>query len=214
MKEIDFLPQSFHDAWVRRLRTRRNAWFCLVLAISLGLLHFTTAARARKAEAALNEFQVRTGRQQTERARVEALHARKQMLEANAALISQLDDDAPVDAVIGTVTQLMTESMALRGISLEVQPATEAGAAGVPADANAARDLDPINGRGRTELVLSGVAASDVEVGAFFGKLGANPLFEDVRLLYSRDAEHAGRQMREFELRSRIKRVSVARQAN
>jgi hypothetical protein len=212
MKEIDFLPRSFYDAWIRRRQTQRNVCLCVVLAISLGLLHFTTAARVRKAEAALAGFHAQMGEHQSERSRVEALHARKQLLEAHAALISELDDDAPVDAVIGTVTQLMTESMALRGITLQVQPAAgnDPGKPGVP-DAIGGKPVDFVTSRGRTELVLSGVAATDVEVGIFFGKLAASPFFEDVRLMYSRDAEQAGRQMREFELRSLVKRVSIVK---
>jgi len=69
--------------------------------------------------------------------------------------------------------------------------------------------VDALLDRGRTEVVLRAVAATDVEIGIFFGKLTASPLFDDIRLGFSREMERAGRAMREFELKIAVKRVTL-----
>ncbi len=209
MKELDFLPQSFHEAIRRRRRTRRNLVYSLAVVTALAVLNGLMRSEIRTAEAALSTFREGSGLRGTQRARLVALKQVRASLRTRAELLSRLDDDAPVDAVIAEIRRQMNPGMALRSISIRsgggetVQPPGVAAA--VPPLVTGS---PPVNGG--MEGVLQGVAPSDVDVGTFFGRLSSSPLLEEVRLSYSREAQQSGRSMREFELKFRIRRVALA----
>jgi Fimbrial assembly protein (PilN) len=207
MKEIDFLPIQFHKTLIKRHRTRRNVWFCLALGTSLAMLHGVGVTRIRSAQASLDSIRISDGERLARRMKLRDLQAKRETLAQRAGLISQLDDNAPLDVVLSEITKLMSESMALKKISLEtLKPAKPEGK-----DKNEpmaeSKKSDPLLDRGNTEMALSAVAANDVEVGIFFGRLSSSPLFENVRLSFSRELEQSGRAMREFELKFSVKRV-------
>ncbi len=70
----------------------------------------------------------------------------------------------------------------------------------------------PVTGGGsmppvhQTRLIIRGVAPSDIEVANFIGDLASNPLFEGIRMGYSRVGEHAGCNVRQFEVRLMVAR--------
>jgi hypothetical protein len=91
--------------------------------------------------------------------------------------------------------------MAVRSLSLEIQPVVPEGA----------EEIDPVLDRGPTRLVLRGEASSDIQVGIFVGKLSACQLFDDVQLKFSREAESPGALDRAFELAFTVKRIALDR---
>lgn len=199
MKDIDFLPQVFHAAMRRRRQFRRNSVYALALIGAMSVLHSVSTARLRTAEAALAIVQTGDAERLALQARIDGLEARCQTLRKQVGLLAVLDDDAPLDAILGEITRRMTRSMSLRGLTL--QSVRAALATEVPAGTTPAQK--------GTELTIRAVAASDVEVGVFFGKLSSCPLFDEVRLSYSKEVEFQGRLMREFELKLVVRPVQL-----
>ena len=111
MKELDFLPQTYRDAVRRRRQTRRNLYYGLALAFALVGLHVSNASRIRSAEATLTALLFDGGTWESARGQVMALEARKALLQRRAALINELEDDAPLDAIIGEIAPLLSESI-------------------------------------------------------------------------------------------------------
>jgi hypothetical protein len=56
---------------------------------------------------------------------------------------------------------------------------------------------------------LTGIAPTDMAVWIFFGKMSASLLFEQVEMVFCRQAEEAERQVRVFELSFVLKRIAV-----
>jgi len=209
MKEIDFLPAQFHETLLRRRRTRRHICFCLGLGAGLIMLHGVGVSRIRTAQASLDAIRISDGERLVRRMKLRDLQAKRETLTQNAGLISQLDDNAPLDVILSEITKLMSDSMAFRKLSLETlaSPKPEKDKNDPTAES---KKPDLLLDRGSTEMVLSAVAANDVEIGIFFGRLSSSPLFENVRLGFSREMEQTGRAMREFELRFAVKRVAFS----
>lgn len=203
MKEIDFLPQSYHEANRRRNHNRRNLLYCFAVFTILAVMHGLTASQIRSAEAALNVMRSGANLRGTQRARIDGLKRIRSVLQSNAEVVNELVDDAPMDAVIAEINRLMGPTTAFRSVS--IRPVSEPDA---PSKSEK-KEIDPVRQHGRTEGVLVGVAANDVEVGTFFGRLSSCPLLNDVRLSYSHETELSGRSMREFELKFAIRRVAM-----
>jgi hypothetical protein len=53
MKELDFLPPTFHQAIRRRRQMRQNVWMALGLAAAMAALHILDVTHVRPAEAAI-----------------------------------------------------------------------------------------------------------------------------------------------------------------
>ena len=109
--------------------------------------------------------------------------------------------------LIAEINKLMGPTTALR--SLSIRPISEPETA-VKSDK---KEPDLVRQHNRCEGVLQGVAASDVEVGTFFGRLSSCPLLDKVRLSYSHEIELSGRSMREFELKFALRRVALPEKA-
>jgi hypothetical protein len=191
MKELDFLPRSYHQRLSRRAQTRRNILMCLVLFTAMLSLHGLNLTRIRAAQAALNELHNGSGGWRSARSQFAELESRKALCRRRLDLINRLEDAAPPDAVMGEATRLLAEPMAMTGFSLDATATDKTAAAGsIP-----------------TRVRIAAVAATDVEVGMFLGKLSACPLFSDVTLSFSRDAHNTGRKMREFEVKFTLRPV-------
>jgi len=202
VKNIDFLPASFHEAVRRRCLNRRNTLLSMALATGLIGLHVTNDSRLRTAKAALQTLQADDALHEQQQARMEVLTIRKRILSQRQALISELDDDASCDAILAEITRLLSDEMAVRSLFLEIQPIVPGGD----------EEIDPVRDRGPTQLVLKGEAGSDVQIGIFIGKLSACQLFDEVQLKFSRAAALPGSLDREFELAFTVKRIALDRQ--
>ncbi len=201
MKELDFLPQSYHDAARRRVEFRRNVFMTLGLVLAMACLHGLNLVRVQSAEAALAALRNGQGGWQSARSLVASLEARKALGQQRLELINRLEDAAPLDAAIGELAGLLTESMAISGLYVNTTvPAA-------PPAPGQAIDREVPSAPATTWVRMTGMAANDVEVGIFLGKLGACPLFSDVTLSFSRDARNAGKRMREFEVKFTLRPV-------
>lgn len=205
MKNVDLLPQRYVDRLTRRRYRRRNLLWSLTVLGALGLLYLMTDARIRAASARLAEYQEEQELQERTQTRWEALRYRKAELQRQSDVIDRVDDDAPVDLVMAELSGFLNEAMAIRAIELErVEDDTAHLAALAEQDASEST-------RTVTRVRLEGVAPSDVDIGMFYGKLSASPLFEKVELRYTRERVEANRVMRAFEVCFRIVAINVSR---
>jgi hypothetical protein len=62
---------------------------------------------------------------------------------------------------------------------------------------------------GPIEVRLTAVAADDMEIGIFIGRLSTCPLFEDIRMVFSQETQDEQQPMREFQLTFTVKRVEI-----
>ena len=203
MKELDFLPKSFHDAARRRMRNRTNLILSAAEAGSWATLCVFNATRLRSAQAALNVLKSTEDARFAQQVRLDVLQERRDTFQKNAALIERLDDDAPLHVVLAEITRLMTDSMQVRSIELSVEPL--AGDGKTP--------VDPLMDRESTAATLRGLAKSDVDVGIFFGRLSESPIFDNAALGFSRGQGDGLDGAREFELSFRVRRVSIAKES-
>jgi hypothetical protein len=129
-----------------------------------------------------------------------ALLAEKAVFERKAALVSQLDDPAPLDAAAEQVARLAGDSVSILTLRVDGGTAPSAG------DRDGAVNLTSPSVR----VLLTGVAASDVDVGIFMGKLALSPLFSHVKLSFTRETRRDGEHTREFEIRFTIRAAEAA----
>jgi hypothetical protein len=202
VKDLDFLPASFHVAARQRQMNRRNTALSICVAIALLSLHFVNESRLRAAQAALQTLQSDSIARENQAARLEVLTVRKQVLSQRQGVIDELDDDAPLDIVLAEIARMLSKQMKVQSLILEVQPFVTDGK----------RTVDRTVTRGPTRIMMQGEARSDVEVGILVGKLSACQLFEDVRLKFSRAAGTSSVLEREFEVTFGVKRVALNRQ--
>ena len=189
MKELDFLPQSFHEAVRQRRQFRRNILFSIGLLIALGSLHVVNQKRIRTAEACLSTLCSGSGSFQNARQLIDSLRIRKDVLAERAALLNRLEDGAPLDAIMGEISRLMGDPMAIRTLQIETErPADDHAGAGNLQGGKTTNDQTPqpsaVPRPGATKVQLTAVAANDMEIGVFLGRLSTCPLFEDIRMAF------------------------------
>jgi hypothetical protein len=189
MKELDFIHSSFRETAQRRRRTQRNTRYLVGLVFALGCLHILGVSRMRSSEATLAAF--RTG-DEARHLQLGAIDAKTNVLEGKLEMMSQIDDDAPLDAC------------SRRSASTDEPIAIAADSTVSPCPATDRTTPGPGN-HGSAWL-----AATDVQVGVLLGRLTESPLFDDVRMRFSRQAEVDGREMREFELKFKVRRVAIS----
>ncbi len=215
MKELDFLPQSFHQAIARRREHRRNVMLSIALVVAMSMLHIVNHRRISSAQAALASLRSASGSFQNARALAESYRARKTVLQQQADLLDRLEDSAPPDAVLAEITRYMTKAMGLRAMQTEsresVPQAVEVRRSRNRSqpEAQEAPEVVTVPHREPTQVRLTGVAASDLEVGVFFGRLSSSPMFDNVQMVFSQETTVDEQPMREFQLTFEVKRIEI-----
>jgi hypothetical protein len=214
MKELDFLPQSFHEAVRQRRQLRRNILSSIGLLIALGSLHVVNQERIRTAEACLSTLHSGSGSFENARLLIDSLRVRKDLLAQRAALLDRLEDGTPLDAIMGEISRLMGDPMAIRTLEITAKrPADQQTGAGSPNRPRNTNDQTQQNSAvpipGPIEVRLTAVAANDMEIGIFLGRLSTCPLFEDIRMVFSQETQDEQQPMREFQLTFTVKRVEI-----
>lgn len=207
MKELNFLPQCYVANARRKRQNRRNGLMCTGLILALVSLHILNITRIRSAEASLVSLQNGTGGWKSAQDQLRTLETKKAFYRHQIDLLNKLDDAAPVDAAIGELTQLLTDTMAIQTLLIDTKPPPNT--MSTPPPGTPAPTTPPPAPAG-TRAVLTGMAVNDVDVGIFLGKLSSCPLFTDVALSYSRETHHSGRLMREFEVKFVLRPVEAA----
>jgi len=122
MKELDFLPESFHQARRRSRLMRRNALYSLALAAAFASVHAINASHLRSARAGLARLRTDARATALHRRRLQALHASRHTLADRLHLVTRLDDDAPLDLVLAEVAAHMNDAIAIRSLQVKTLP--------------------------------------------------------------------------------------------
>lgn len=218
MKELDFLPQSYHQAAQRRLQLRRNGLLSLLVAACLLGLHGVNQSRLHSAQAALTSLQAGNKAFDNALKLMSNLTERRKRLSEQANLLDRLEDNAPLDVIAAEITRVMPASMAIRRLETETEPIADKQSSHDEGKKRKKKRKDPAPEDradapqyGPLQVRLTGIAASDMDVGILYGSLSRSELFADLGMEYSREVMAKGHLMREFQLTLLVKRVAIER---
>lgn len=188
MREVDFLPESYHRSLRLRRSLIRQGWLmgALLLAAVLRAVLLRHHASAAAAEATRVQAQVLAANVQL--AEADALMKAKALWAARERQIESLGAHVGAARVLAALDEAMPGGVALTDLQFDEdgRPSTTA-----PATAPAVR---------RLRVRVEGVAVTAGELQKFVGKLGGQPFFEGVTVGFSRDVIESGRAVRQFEL--------------
>jgi Tfp pilus assembly protein PilN len=205
MPQADFLPERVRQQRQRRQRLTRQAYLVLACIAALGLLGWLRQGRVQQARAELTDQRARMQEAESRIARIPRLERELADLRIKQQIDRELGSRTDTTAVLAELCRLMPETMSM--ISLELKPVEirrkimpsnrgRSGGRAVSAD-RAGRPATKIERR--LQLVLTGMASSDVDVANFIGQLSASPLFEDVNIGYTKTINHQDRSARQFQ---------------
>lgn len=203
--EVDFLPERIRQHRARRRRLLRQGYCLAVYVAAICALGYTRQARIATAKGELARLEERAGLVEREAATIPKLRSQMSDLLIKKRIDEELGSRADCTAVLAELCRLLPENMALvslemRPVTLQVdasgpvrQPSNRAGASGADASRGQSKGLVR-----RAQVVLVGLAPSDVDVANFIGQLAASCLFEDVNMSYAKTVVFQGRLAREF----------------
>lgn len=195
MNTVNFLPASFQQDRQRRRRVRRQ--WALILLTLLAIAGWYVFASGRQSGLELQALSL-----EKQADAVQALATQAVQLQEHRALLRQkvrvkqeLAQPISHTQVIALLGSLLPEratltSMVILGRKPNL-PDPTAATGRTPTASRAATDPDNLR------VSLSVLATNDLDIAAFLSALGTNPLFENVKLLYTRATEVNQSPMRE-----------------
>jgi len=202
-RNIDFLPDRIKTQRTRRASLIRQGY---LLAICLGALLVLGYVRQMGIRSAKGELAVVQERGENMQRQLEIRKSLEHQL-AELMLLKKIDDTlgsrvVAVD-VLAELNRLVPESVALTEFNLETVKVCIP-IQSIETDRSSSRVVSA-GGKKMTrevqrfQLILTGIAPSDVDIANFIGQLSASPLFEDVHMGYAKDVVLRGRTAREFQ---------------
>lgn len=197
MRELEFLPPSYHQTHRRKRVVAFQGWIFIVLILGLGTWVGLAQHNVRATESAVAALQQQ----------LDLTHADQRDLAEKENLLRKLKDQEQLIASLGyhvdmtrllqTMDSLMPKEMSLLEFecTTEEQPRQAASVAAVRTPADAHRDMDR-----RLRVRLRGLAPSDQDFANFLTGVGNVPFFDQVSVKYARDISDNGHILREFEV--------------
>ncbi|HDZ22791.1 hypothetical protein LCGC14_0321060 [marine sediment metagenome] len=203
MTIVDFLPEHIRIQRARRRRLIREGYLlaiCLVTMVALGYVRHGRIAQAQGEVALLAERSTTVQAQLSMRADLEAQQAElriKQRIDEHlGSRVSALD-------ILGELQQLTSARLTLTSMTIHVTEFRLPVSSGVDRSGSlrvASKGELELPAYRRVRLVVTGLAPSDIDVANFIGQLAASPLFEDVRMGYTKTVVHEHHEAREFQV--------------
>ena len=203
MAIVDFLPEQIRIQRARRRRLIRQGYLlaiCLAALTALGYVRHGRIAQAHGEVGLLTERSTTVQAQLAMRADLEAQQAEllvKQRIDEHlGSRVSALD-------VLGELQQLTSARLTLTSMTIHATELRLPVTPGVDRSGSlrvASEGGPELPAYRRVRLVLSGLAPSDIDVANFIGQLAASPLFEDVRMGYTKTVVHEHHEAREFQV--------------
>lgn len=203
MNEVEFLPERIRAQRARSRRLTRQGY--LLACVVAGMCVLSVARQGRLAEAKAELATLESSQSNMDRQVAMIAPLERQM--ADLLIKKRIDDElgsrTDCTAVLAELAKLMPVNMTLTAFDLRtVEIAADKIKAGSGLARSAGSAETGANGETvvrRSRLVITGVAATDVDVANFIGQLSASPLFEDVNMGYAKTVNINGRQGREFQ---------------
>ncbi len=201
MNTIDFLPERIRLKRERRRRLASQGCLLVVCFAALVVLGWFRQGKISQAKAELSLLQSRASNVQRQIETKKLLEKQLGELMIKKRIQEHLGSRARILDIMGELQRLVPPSMALTNLDLETKeisvPIASVGDVG-PRARNAGGNKPKTRKIKRLQLVLTGLAPTDVEVANFIGQMSASPLLEDVNMGYARTVEYRGRTAREF----------------
>lgn len=212
MSTINLLPEDYLH---RRAQQRANilclGLFSVVMASVVGaaVVGERKARETRQVREQINREYEEAGRLITQ---LQQLEAKKQQVLAKAQVASELRERVLRSYLLASVTNAMSEGMAIRALNLTTtvlhsEPAKPAATAGTKFQSRGVlRDKapEPASDANRVQtavqLEVIGLAKTDVQVAQFISRMSANALVQSVDLEYSAEADYQKVKVREFKV--------------
>ena len=203
---IDFLPERMKARRARNRRILRQVNLLVLAAATFAAWLYFSDRRVARAAAEMNLLKDRSANVQNLLLQRDLLEKQQGTLLIKERIGSRLGSRAGVLDVLCELQRLLPPGVSLTTLNLDgVQ---------VTSTAELVRDHSPLPPGAapresvvtRLQLVLTGIAPSDVDVATFIGQIAASPLFEDVNMGYIRNQVVQGRRAREFQVSCHVVR--------
>ena len=207
MTYVNLLPEEY----VARRKQRRtnllcSILFCLVMAGVLGatLVSEQTRRRTRSVNDRVNESYRQAGQLIQQ---LQSLEATKGQMVGKANLTAELLERVPRSYLLATVTNALPPGGSLLKFDLETQRRSTTIVSGGSSRYSQSGGKTAATDRGQLEvrLVVTGLAATDVEVAKFIAQMAKCPLMESVDLVYSEEKKISGSMVRTFQVEMQLK---------
>ena len=203
MEQADFLPESIRLQRARRKRLARQGYLLAACLACLVLLSYVRHGRVAQARADLAELDACVASQQRMIAQIPPLERQMANLLIKKQIDSELGSRTDCTAVLAELCRLMPTNMSMISLKLEtVEIRIRPDRGSLLESRRAVRS----GGKQKTDkllrrvqVVITGLAPTDVDVANFIGQLSASPLFEDVNMGYAKTRSFRGRSAREFQ---------------
>lgn len=204
MDSIDFLPERVRLQRQRRGRLIRQGYLLVIFAAALVILGYYRQGRVKEASAQLVTRNESVAAMEQQSARRIALEGQLQDFAIKKRLEEHLGSRVSAQLVLAELQHQVPPSIILRGLELQTQdvssddkPADKHVSARASAAGNTqAKSQGTVK---RVQLVVTGLAPTDVDVANFIGQLSSSPLFEDVNMHFARNVVVNGHTAREFQ---------------
>lgn len=235
MNVLDFLPDSYRQRRAQRQRSKLRRW---AVAISLALMLAGGVEQQRKIEELRGQQALLHQQHQQFLLRLPdpgALRQTLKRLEAQANLVNYLRLRVPPTRLLACITNTLPRYVSLAELHVEYEtasrPATSRANApparaapttkqrvaarqpdrpeepALPSESDIKRLLEDAE-RYRTVITVSGMAIDDLAVSRYLANLERTGLFEDVRLVFTREQPVFDQPRRTFEIRLTLKRAT------
>lgn len=193
MKNIDFLPLSYHEARQRRRLRLRRLWLAVVGVCVLAGWLGTDELRVHRARRQLESLLVQNDTVQAGLEQIAQLQAEQAALLDRYRLVEALESPVSCVTTLQRIAELLPQDVVLRQLQL-----TCGTAANLPGTQVAPAPATPQDHPDTIQLILSGIAPSQVDIAILVGRLSGCRDFANVRLEYSKASTVESRQVHEF----------------
>lgn len=211
--DVNFLPASYTRR--QKLRSSKKRQAALAILMIAGMAILTVQTWRERAELQAHHDEQKTALVTTKQTitEVEKLHNDKAELSELVAIHRELYQPINYSQVTGTLGSLTPASIVLRGVGVETQKITttrkmseaEYEAAKKAAGSRRGKVKNTVaTTRSVITVDLAGLAPSDVDVANFIGELAASNVFQNVKMVFSREGEWEGRVTREFRIKMEV----------
>lgn len=205
MRELDFLPERVRQQRARRGRLLRQGYLLAGCVVAMAGLTYVRQGRIASARGELAALDARGEALQQQVGMIPALERQMSELLIRKRIDEELGGRTDCTAVLAELARVMPRSvvlvsMELRTVEMDLEGARPGPRPGQEATlATGKKAPAPVKAVRRASLVLTGLAATDVDVANFIGQLSASCLFEDVHMGYAKTVTFRGRAAREFQ---------------
>lgn len=204
MNSIDFLPSRIRLQRRRRVHLKRQAVLLGICCACLSGLAYANQGRINQARAELVTRQNCHQKMEDQLNMVQTLTLQQADLEIKSRISRELGSRTDLNAVLAELSRLLPKSAGLTSLdcsTIETEahaPINDSNTA-VPAGEGKMVRSGPET---RVKLIITGLAANDLDVANFIGQLSASPLFEDVNMGYAKtvDVKNQNRKARDFQV--------------